>query len=490
MTDLPRTFGDLDVHAYPAVSVRDELRRNLIARLKEGGDLFPGIVGYEQTVVPQVVNAILARHDIVFLGLRGQAKTRLARMIASLMDEWRPAIAGTPLREHPLAPVTPIGRSIVQQNGPDTPIEWIHRNDRYGEKLATPDVAVADLIGDIDPLKAAHRKLDLSDEEVINFGIIPRTNHGVFCINEVPDLAPRIQVALLNLLEEQDIQVRGFPLRIPMDVMMVFTANPEDYTNRGSIITPLKDRIASQITTHYPRTLKDAKAITGDQAWSDRGDDLPVIIIPDFMEDILEEVAFQGRESEFIDQKSGVSARLSIAARELLISQVERRLITDTAAPPVPRILDLYRIIPAILGKVELVYEGEQEGPGRVAEHLIGKSCQAVYDRLFPTAMPDEAQMDEDPPYQDALAWFSRGETLEVDDEDTHQEYAAKIHAIPDLKAVAEENLPDADEGIVTLAMELICEGLHQHGLLSKRNGDTGSRYGDMLRHMMEEAPR
>src|SRR5688572_7126832 len=295
MTHRPRRLGELDRRRHAPLGVRDEIRRNLYRKIRAGEKLFPGIVGFDETVIPQIVRALLGRHDIIFLGLRGQAKTRLCRLLAQLLDPEVPAIEGSALREHPLQPLTEASRARVKAEGDDLPIEWLGPEDRYGEKLATPDVTMADLIGDVDPLKAAHRKLDLSSEEVMHFGIIPRMNRGIFAINEIPDLAARIQVGLLNILEERDIQIRGFPVRIPLDLLMVFTANPEDYTNRGSIITPLKDRIASQILTHYPHSLEEARAISQQEAWVDRGNDR--VEIPEFFSDILEEIAFRGRDS-------------------------------------------------------------------------------------------------------------------------------------------------------------------------------------------------
>ena len=344
---------------------------------------------------------------------------------------------------------------------------------------------MADLVGDIDPLKAAHRQLDLSDEEVIHYGIVPRTNRGIFCINEVPDLAPRIQVALLNLLEEQDIQIRGFPLRIPIDVMMVFTANPEDYTNRGSIITPLKDRIASQITTHYPASLADAKTITASEAWTDRHD-MAAVTLPDFIEDIVEAIAFEGRESEFIDQKSGVSARLAIAARELLVSQVEARALRHEGEPLVPRIIDLHRLTPAITGKVELVYEGEQEGPGRVARHLIGAACRRAFDTIFPDAIADDNDPSlKDDTYKATMEWFAKGNTADIDDRIPFAEYSKGLESIPGLAQLADQYCPQDNPAARAAVMELVLEGLHQHNLLSKQDLATGASYGDMLRSMM-----
>ena len=486
MADFAKTVGALDATMYAAQSVRDEVRKNLIAGMRAQRDLFPGIVGYEKTVIPQLINALLAKHDIILLGLRGQAKTRLCRMLCNLLDEYTPIIAGLPLREHPLNPITKAGKALVAEAGDETPIEWLHRDERYGEKLATPDVSVADLIGDIDPLKAAHQKLDLSNEEVIHYGIIPRSNRGIFTINEVPDLAPRIQVGLLNLLEEQDIQIRGFPLRLPLDVLMVFTANPEDYTNRGSIITPLKDRIASQITTHYPQDLQAARDITADQAWQDRGTDVAAIDIPEFFGDVIEAIAFRGRESEFIDQKSGVSARLSIAARELLISQVEQRLITIKDSASVPRVLDLFQLTPAITGKVELVYEGEQEGPGKVARHLIGGACRLVFDGIFPQAIADDDESLSDKAYRPILEWFSKGNHIDLTDDMPQAQYASSLLAVPGLAELVQEYIPNLSPEQELLGMELILEALHQHSLISKLDVEQGYSYGDMLRSMLE----
>ena len=487
MAVRPRRLGDLDPKRYPPLSVRDEIRKNLLRKLRSGEALFPGIIGFDQTVVPQIVNALLARHDLIFLGLRGQAKTKLSRMLADFLDPEAPCIAGSALREHPLSPLTGASLRRVQDEGPDLPIEWISREERYGEKLATPDVTMADLIGDIDPLKAAHRKLDLSSEEVIHFGIIPRMNRGIFSVNELPDLAPRIQVGLLNILEERDVQIRGFPLRIPLDILMVFTANPEDYTNRGSIITPLKDRIASQILTHYPKTLEDARKISESEAWMDRGKDLPAVEIPDFIAEVLEEIAFRGRDSEYVDQKSGVSARLPISARETLVSQVERRLVGKKGASPHPRIVDLAQLVPAVTGKVELVYEGEQEGALQVAKHLIGTACRTVFDKYFPDAIREgsEPKLKNDR-YKPVLDWFADGKRLEISDEMEDDAYCAALEQVPGLKALADEFLPVKPRAVHAAAMELILEGLHQHSLLAKEDAVTGASYSDMLGLMLE----
>ncbi|TVR42669.1 MAG: magnesium chelatase [Planctomycetota bacterium] len=485
----PQTLGALDAAAYPARSVRAEMRRNLIAHLRAGRALFPGIRGYDDTVLPGVIHAILARHDLILLGLRGQAKTRLARGLIDFLDPLLPVIAGLPLREHPLAPLSPAGKSLVAEAGKDTPIEWLEPGQRYGEKLATPDVSIADLIGDIDPLKAAHRGLDLSDEEVIHYGIIPRTNHGIFCINEVPDLAPRIQVGLLNILEEQDIQIRGFPLRLPLDVMMVFTANPEDYTNRGSIITPLKDRIASQVLTHYPSDIQQAAAITADQSWLDRGEDLPQVQITPLFAEIIEGIAFAGRRSEYVDQRSGVSARLSIAARELLASQVERRLMLCEGAAPRARIVDTLQLVPAITGKVELVYEGEQEGSVKVARHLIGESLKAAFDRRFPAPLEHRrgAADEEHGPYSPILRWFAEGRSLELSDHSDERGHELALHAVDGLGALVAQYHPDVDPVSAVELMELAIEGLAQYSLLAKEDSAYGAQYVDMLSNMMQD---
>ena len=487
MSHQARVLGELDRAAHPYVGVREEIRRNLRSKIQSGEVLFPGIVGFDETVVPQVVNALLAHHDIIFLGLRGQAKTRLCRLIVELLDDAVPVIRGSALREHPLAPLTSASRALVDEAGDDLPIEWLPREARYGEKLATPDVTMADLIGDIDPLKAAHHKLDLADEEVIHFGIVPRTNRGIFAINELPDLAPRIQVGLLNLLEERDLQIRGFPIRIPLDLLMLFTANPEDYTNRGSIITPLKDRIASQILTHYPRSLEDARAISESEATLDRGKDTVDVHVPEFLHDVVEEITFGGRESEYVDQKSGVSARLSIAARELLASQVEQRALRNGGQSAVARLVDLGQLIPAITGKIELVYEGEQEGALQVARHLVGTACRRIFDRHFPDAMQEGSEnQPKSARYKPILDWFSSGNRLDLSDAMSDDEYLSTLEGVPELAALAAEFLPPAAPRERGAGMELVLEGLHQHSLLAKEDLSTGTSYSDMLGILLE----
>ena len=350
----PRTFGALKASGYRPRSVREELRANLIAAIRSGERLFPGIVGYERTVEPQIVNALLSRHDFILLGLRGQAKTRLLRSLSRFLDEWIPAVEGCPLNSDPCNPVTRHARQQLEALGDETPLVWLHREQRYQEKLATPDVTIADLIGDIDPIKAATLRLDYSDERVIHYGIIPRTNRGIFAINELPDLQPRIQVGLLNILEEKDFQIRGFPVRMPLDLLVVFSANPEDYTNRGNIITPLRDRISSQIITHYPLAREDGMAITAQESWIERGGEVE-IAVPGFLRELVEEVAIQARHSEYVDQNSGVSARLPIALMENLISNAERRGLVTGEPRVVARVCDLQQAGSAVSGKVELV---------------------------------------------------------------------------------------------------------------------------------------
>ena len=368
-----KNLGELRASGYRPKTIKEEIRYNLITKLKAKEPTFCGIVGYEDSVIPDVERALLSKHNILFLGLRGQAKTRMARQMIELLDEYIPCISGSDINDDPLKPISKYSRDLIAEKGDETPIEWIHRSQRYGEKLATPDVSVADLIGDIDPIKAANLRLSFADERVIHYGIIPRCNRGIFVINELPDLQARIQVALFNILEEGDVQIRGFKLRLPLDILFVFTANPEDYTNRGSIVTPLKDRIESQILTHYPKSISISRKITFQEA--KLTDDQKLIEADGLVKDLVEQVAFEARKSEFIDQKSGVSARLTISAYENLISTAERRMLISGEKNTFVRLSDLTGIIPAITGKIELVYEGELEGPAKVANILIGKSC-------------------------------------------------------------------------------------------------------------------
>src|SRR5258706_9838634 len=377
------TLGELRATGYRITSVKDEMRQNLLAAIARGETLFPGIHGYERTVIPAIHNAVLSKHDIILLGLRGKAKTRILRSLTNLLDERVPIIAGCEITDSPLAPTCKRCRRLAAEQGDDLPVAWLTRDERYREKLATPDVTVADLVGDIDPIKAANQRLTYADEEVIHYGIIPRTNRGIFAINELPDLAPRIQVALLNILEERDLQIRGFPVRIPMDIVLVFSANPEDYTSRGNIITPLKDRIDSQILTHYPQSVETAMRITTQEAWLERTNEAQ-IDLPDYVRSLVEQIAFVARQSELVDQSSGVSARLTIAAIELLQSNLERRAAMTGDAYVFPRLADLAMLLPAITGKVEMVYEGEQQGSEVVARKLIGQAVGKLFESKFP----------------------------------------------------------------------------------------------------------
>ena len=495
----PRTLGELKSSGHRSRSVKDELRENVIAHLRAGGPLFPGVMGYEQTVEPQIVNALLSRHDFILLGLRGQAKTRLLRSLPRFLDEWIPAIAGCPLHSDPYHPLTHFARQRLEEHGDATPIEWLHRDTRYQEKLATPDVTIADLIGDIDPIKAATLKLDYSDERVIHYGIIARSNRGIFAINELPDLQPRIQVGLLNILEEKDFQIRGFPVRIPLDVAMVFSANPEDYTNRGNIITPLRDRINSQIVTHYPLTRDEGVAITRQEAWTERGAGIEVVV-PQFMRDLVEEVAIQARKSEYVDQNSGVSARLPIALLENLVSNAERRGLATGETRVVTRVCDLQHAVSAVSGKVELVLEGEQEGALNVARALLGRGVKAVFQQRFPDAFKprrargrsatppqEEGEPQAASEYRPVLEWFSAGgHVLRIGDDMSAKEFALTLSQVTGLGALAARYLEPRDADEHAVAMELALEGLHQSSMLSRERTDgTATEYKDMLKSML-----
>jgi len=483
LTDLT-TLGELKEADYQVRSVKDEMRANLKKKLRAGEEIFPGILGYDQTVIPRIQNAILAKHDLILLGLRGQAKSRIIRMLPQLLDDHIPVIEGTPLNEDPFNPVTKQGRELVEEKGDGTPIEWLPREERYGEKLATPDTTIADLIGDIDPIKAANERLTYADEEVIHFGIIPRTNRGIFAINELPDLQPRIQVGLFNIMEEQDIQIRGFNVRFPLDVMMVFSANPEDYTSRGNLVTPLKDRIDSQISTHYPKTIETGMAITEQEAWQDRADgEAEVDVhIPHFFREIIEQIAFEARESEYIDQTSGVSVRVTRAALEALISAAERRALLNGEDETTVRISDLMHVAPAITGKVELVYEGEQEGAEEVALTLIGRAVRDRFTDYFPD--PDDKE-DGRPEYQDVLSWFSQGNTVDLDQDMSDRAYADTLGQVDGLQALVEEHLSPENSGETRSGMEFVVEALHQNSLVGKEVGEGGQTYDDIMGSML-----
>jgi len=483
-TDLT-TLGALKDAGYHVRSVKQEMRSNLMRKLQAGADIFPGIIGYDRTVIPQLQNAILAKHDIILLGLRGQAKSRIIRMLPSLLDEHVPIIKGTPLNESPFNPLTKQGREIVAERGDETPVAWLHRSERYGEKLATPDTTIADLIGDIDPIKAANQRLTYADEEVIHFGIIPRTNRGIFAINELPDLQPRIQVGLLNIMEEQDIQIRGFNIRFPLDVMMVFSANPEDYTSRGNLITPLKDRIDSQIITHYPKTIDLGIEITEQEAWQDRsdGEDPAMEVhIPHVFREIIEQVAFEARDSEYIDQTSGVSVRVTRAALEDLISAAERRALLNGETETTVRVSDLMHIEPAITGKVELVYEGEQEGAKNVALTLIGRAIRSTFTRYFPD--PNDKEEGR-PEYSEILNWFAQGRAVDLDQELSFSEYAKELDRVEGLKTVVDAHVTPGDPGATASMMEFVLEALHQNSLVGKEIDDGEQTYNDIMGSML-----
>jgi magnesium chelatase subunit I len=483
------TFGELKKSNYRVLPVKEEIRRNLVSKLKAREPLFPGIIGYDDTVIPQLTNALLARHDIIFLGLRGQAKTRLSRMLTSLLDEYVPIVKGSEVNDDPFAPISYFATNLLREAGDETPIDWIHRDERYGEKLATPDVTVADLIGDIDPLKAAHERLHYSHEGAIHFGIIPRTNRGIFNINELPDLQPRIQVGLFNILEERDIQIRGFKIRIPIDALMVFTANPEDYTNRGNIITPLKDRIESQIMTHYPVSIEDAIAITDQEAWTARWGEEGVVV-PHYFKEIIEQIAFEARGSDFVDQKSGVSARLTISAMENLISNAERRAILNDDSIIVPRLTDLAFVVPGVTGKVELVFEGEEEGISKVAKALVGKSVKTIFKKYFPDPLAKlkKAKQDEPKPrseYDEILGWFAKGNSINLTDTMPFDAYSRELQRVPHLKEFTARyvRIPEADRFSLASAMEFVLDGLHQNSKLAKKEtfGSPEVSYRDMI---------
>ncbi len=396
-----KTLKELKAAGYQSKSVKDELRDNLIIKLENREPTFEGIWGYEDTVIPDIERAILSKHNMNLLGLRGQAKTRIARQMTELLDEYVPYIEGSELNDDPMNPIGRFGADMIQEKGDETPIAWLHRADRYAEKLATPDVSIADLIGDVDPIKAATLKLPYSDERVIHFGLVPRSHRCIFVINELPDLQARIQVALFNILQEGDIQIRGFKLRMPLDIQFVFTANPEDYTNRGSIVTPLKDRIDSQIITHYPKTRDISKQITTQEA-DIKENQKGRVVVNEIARDLIEQVAIEARDSEYVDEKSGVSARLTISAYENLMSAAERRAIINKERQTYIRLSDFVGVIPAITGKVELVYEGEQEGPGIVAHNLVGKAVRTMFTDYF--AQPDDKSKDKsESPYKSII---------------------------------------------------------------------------------------
>jgi magnesium chelatase subunit I len=477
------TLGALRASGYRSRSIKEELRANLIEKLRSGEKVFEGIRAYDATVIPDIERAILSRHNILLLGLRGQAKTRIARMMTRLLDEWVPVVKGSEINDDPFHPISRHARDLIAGQGDDTVIEWLHRDERYTEKLATPDVSVADLVGDVDPIKAANLKLPYSDERVIHFGLIPRSHRCLFVINELPDLQARIQVALFNILQEGDMQIRGFKLRLLLDIQFVFTANPEDYTNRGSIVTPLKDRIESQILTHYPKDIETARDITRQEAHPSE-EQLAQVQIPALAEDLLEQIAFEARSSEYIDPKSGVSARLTISGMENLYSTVERRLILNKEKSGCVRIADFQGVIPSITGKIELVYEGEQEGTQIVAQNLIGKAVRSLFTRYFPS--PERSRKKkESSPYQSVLDWFAAGNELDLLNETGAKQYADTLRGVPGLQDLVRQHHPSAKGEEQLLLMEFLLHGLSEYSLLSKAGLQAGARFKDLFSSVM-----
>lgn len=473
-----KTFGQLKEAGYEPKTIKEELRRNLLQKLMQKEETFKGIHGYEFSVIPELERAILSKHNINLLGLRGQAKTRLARQMVDLLDEYIPVVEGSEINDDPFNPISRYARELLEEKGDDTPITWMHRDDRFAEKLATPDVTVADLIGDVDPIKAANLRLTYADDRVIHFGMIPRANRCIFVINELPDLQARIQVALFNILQEGDIQIRGFKLRLPLDMQFVFTANPEDYTNRGSIVTPLKDRIGSQILTHYPDDLATARTIT-EQETAKASSEKSGVYVPELAKDILEQISFEARQSEFIDAKSGVSARLSITAFENLLSTAERRAIKHGSEETAVRLSDFQGIIPAITGKVELVYEGEQEGANEVARQLIADAVRSQFLDYFPKI--EKLQKDGDlDPYEAIVSWFFEESGFELLDSLTDSEYQTALNKIEPLNELLDAHVPDIPAIDRPFFKEFVLWALVEFKKLSKYNLSDGIRFKDV----------
>ncbi|TDI68600.1 MAG: magnesium chelatase [Bacteroidetes bacterium] len=473
-----KTFGDLKKAGYEYKTIKEELRSNLLQKLMKKETTFEGIHGYDYTVIPELERAILSKHNINLLGLRGQAKTRLARQMVSMLDEYIPVVSGSEINDDPFRPISRYARELLAEKKDKTPIEWLHRVDRFAEKLATPDVTVADLIGDVDPIKAANLKLTYADDRVIHFGMIPRANRSIFVINELPDLQARIQVALFNILQEGDVQIRGFKLRLPLDIQFIFTANPEDYTNRGNIVTPLKDRIGSQILTHYPDSLEIARTITEQEAAAAISEKKN-IYVPELAKDILEQISFEARKSEFIDQKSGVSARLSITAFENLLSTAERRALQNGDDNTTVRLGDFMGIVPAITGKVELVYEGEQEGAAIVAQQLIANAVKTEFENYFPKI--EKLQKDSDiDPYDEIVSWFFEQTGFELLDSLTDAEYREKLETIDPLNALLIKHAPDICKEDSYFFKEFVLWALAENKKLSKYNLNEGLRFKDV----------
>lgn len=483
------TLGELKKSKYVSKSIKQEIRDNLVKKLESREDPFPGILGYEDSVIPDTERALLSQHNILFLGLRGQAKTRMARQMVDLLDEYIPVVAGSEINDDPFHPVSRYATDIIEVKGDATPIEWLHRSQRYGEKLATPDVSVADLIGDIDPIKAANLKLHFADDRVLHYGIIPRSNRCIFVINELPDLQARIQVSLFNILEEGDLQIRGFKLRLPLDVLFVFTANPEDYTNRGSIVTPLKDRIESQILTHYPKNIETALEITNQEAMIVESQQHRVNV-SDLVKRLIEQVAFEARGSELVDKKSGVSARLTISAYENAISAAERRAIINKESKTQVWMSDLVGIIPSITGKIELVYEGEQEGPYQVAYNLLERSIRTQFGLYFPN--PDTLKKKrnkestaEENPFKAITRWFDAGNSLNIFFETADADKMQLLYKVDGLHALVSKYYKSANEMETALLMEFVLHGLATYSLISKKVVEGKIEFKDLMGSML-----
>jgi len=489
MIEKIKTLGELKKSGYQPTSIKEEIRNNLIKKIQAKENPFPGIVGYDDTVIPDTERALLSRHNILFLGLRGQAKTRMARQMVSLLDEYIPIVEGSEINDDPLNPISKFAIDLINEKADDTPITWLHRSERYAEKLATPDVSVADLIGDIDPIKAANLKLSFADERVLHYGIIPRSNRCIFVINELPDLQARIQVSLFNILEEGDLQIRGFKLRLPLDVMFVFTANPEDYTNRGNIVTPLKDRIQSQILTHYPKTVDDALSITEQEA-AVLASQKQKIEISDLIKRLIEQVAFEARQSELVDKKSGVSARLTIAALENAVSAAERRALINEENTTQVWLSDLAGIIPSITGKIELVYEGEQEGPYQVALNLLDKAIRTQFTEYFPN--PDsfkkkikQQSKQEESPYKAIANWFDAGNNLSLLNELKDEQKVQALYKVAGLHSLVKKYFNTSNEKETGLLMELVLHGLAAYSLINKKMIDGRIEFKDLMGSML-----
>jgi magnesium chelatase subunit I len=461
--ELPRTLGELRNSVYSeqrlgARSVKDELRANLICKLQREEPLFPGIVGYEDTVVPQVVNAVLSRHNFILLGLRGQAKTRLIRMLTTLLDPFLPYVAGSEIHDNPYQPISKYAREMLLHQGDDTPIAWLTPHERYVEKLATPDVTIADMIGDIDPIKAARSGQDIADELTIHYGLVPRANRGIFAINELPDLAGKIQVGLFNIMQEGDVQIKGYPVRLPLDLMLVFTANPEDYTARGKIITPLKDRIGSEIRTHYPSILDHGLEITKQESWITRP--APVQLrMPAYIQEIVEQLAFSARDDKRVDKRSGVSQRLPISVLENVVSNAERRALRNRESVAVPRVLDIYAALPSMTGKLELEYEGELKGGDTVARELIRTAVGKIYNKYY-----------EGVNVSNIIQWFDLGGTLKLDESVSAEQMTRQLGGIQGLmeKTRALGLSANEPDELRASAAEFILEGLYAHRRISR----------------------